>query len=240
MTESFNGIVIEDCQSFPDPVHLDNLQILGSASFGDTVEAERIEIAGEARFGSFATCDRLDVSGEALFLKRLLTETLRVSGSARFLGRVWSEVAVFEGRGTLNAPFSLARLVLKPNAEVQSSSKLKVDRMTVNGKISVSAKVSCTDAEVISCARSEIFEIFADRLTVRYKARADRPEIASGEFLLTASFADTGSAELEYAQIGQLFCDSAVIGRGCRIGELIYRDKVEITDGAAVERLSKA
>lgn len=240
MADSFNGIVIEDNQTVEECVRLQNLQVTGNAMFLNTVEADRIEVPGSARFQTFVTCDRLDVSGSAVLMGRLLTETLRATGPLTAIKRIWTEVAVFENHVILQGPLNASRVVIRTDATVNATAKMKIDRVTVNGQLTSGSTLRSLEAEFISCAYSDINEILTDRIAVRYKARADVPGISPGDYLLVVSFLDAGNASLEYTYAEQMYCDSAVIGNGCRIRQLTYRDQVEIAPGAVVERVLKA
>lgn len=240
MADSFNGIVIEEEQTVDQALELQNLQVTGNCYFMDTVEADRIEIDGVAKFRSFVTCDRLWVPGEAQMMQRLLTETMQVSGGISVLGRCWADVAVFEGQGLFHGVFSTGRLLIKTPGTLEVTERLKADRVTVNGQLRSSARLSCREAEFISCTCSSVHQLTADSVKVACKVRPDQLEMGEEEYILLTSFMDAGTVSLEHAYVEQLFCDVAVIGKGCRIRELIYRDGVEIDSGAIVERVSKA
>ena len=85
---------------------------------------------------------------------------------------------------------------------------------------------------------SRIQEIRCDKFLAKYNSLSGRP-IPEGSFLLISDFVDCFTADLEYCNIERLYCDSAVIRKGCTIHEILYRDSIEIEQGARVERLSK-
>lgn len=240
MQSSFNGLVIEDRHTATQPLHLQNLQVTGECYFMETVEADRIEITGAADFREFATCDRLWVSGEARFMQTLLAETIQVSGVLSVLGRCWADVAVFEGKGNMQGAFSTGRLLVKSAGTLEATQKVKGDRVTIQGQLLASEQVNCRELEVLSCFPSRIHEVNSDSVRVRYVTPIGQLEMPCTVPVLTASFMDVTEADLEYTHAEELFCDSAVIGRGCHIRELIYRKGVEIDSGAVVERLLKA
>ncbi len=240
MNNSFNGLVIEDDRTFDQAMSLQNLQIAGNCYFMDIVEADRLQIEGEGRFSSFVTCDRLWVSGRAYMMQTLLTETIQNTGNLTVLGRCISDVAVFEGNGEFQGSFSTGRLLIKTSGTAVYSGKVKADRMTVAGQMLGTAKIRCREAEFISCYTSEVHEISADFLRVAYQVPQGQLALDCAAPILSVTFMDVSTAVLEYTHVQQLFCDKAVIGKGCRIKEVIYRDGIEIEDGAIVERLSKA
>ncbi len=240
MNNSFNGLVIEDDRTIDQAMSLQNLQIAGNCYFMDTVEADRLQIEGEGKFSSFVTCDRLWVSGNAYMMQTLLTETIQNTGNLTVLGRCISDVAVFEGRGIFHGPFSTGRLLVKSPSTVEYTGRVKADRITVAGQMLGTAKVRCREVEFISCFSSDVHEISADFLRVAYQVPQGQLALDCAAPILTVAFMDVSTAVLEYTHVQQLFCDKAVIGKGCRIKELIYRDGIEIESGAVVERLSKA
>ncbi len=240
MNDSFNGIVIEDQHHVDQPLELQNLRVTGNCYFTETVDVDRMEIDGVSKFRSFVTCDRLWVSGEVQMMQMLLTETLRVTGSLTVMGNCWADVAVFEGEGEFNSKFSAGRLLVKPSAAVNTAGRLKAERLTVQGMVRGTGKLSCREAEIMSCFPSFIHELVGDSVKVAYAVPSGQLEMNCTDYILTCSFMDVGKAVLEHTYVEQLFCDTAIIGAGCCIRELIYRDGVEIDSGAVVERLSKA
>ena len=240
MKSSFNGLVIEDRHTATQPLHLQNLQVTGECYFMETVEADRIEITGSANFREFATCDRLWISGEARFMQNLLAETIQVPGNLTVLGRCWSDVAVFEKQGNIQGTFSAGRLLVKGSGTLEATQKVKGDRVTIHGQLLANEQVNCQELEVLSCFPSRIHEVNSDSVKVRYVTPPGQLEMPCTQDLLTVTFMDVTEADLEYTRVEELFCDSAVIGRGCYIRELIYRKGVEIDSGAVVERLLKA
>ncbi len=240
MNNSFNGLVIEDQHTATQPLRLQNLQVTGDCYFMETVEADRIEITGTANFREFTTCDRLWISGEACFMQNLLAETIQVPGNLTVLGRCWADVAVFESKGNVQGIFSTGRLLVKGSGTLEATQKVKGDRVTVQGQLLANEQVNCKELEVLSCFPSRIHEVNSDSVLVRYITPAGQLEMTCATPLLTVSFMDVTEADLEYTRVEELFCDSAVIGKGCHIRELIYRKGVEIDSGAVVERLLKA
>ncbi|MBR5280944.1 MAG: hypothetical protein IKU26_08270 [Clostridia bacterium] len=240
MNHNFNGLVIEDRHTATQPLHLQNLQVTGDCYFMETVEADRIDITGTAQFREFATCDRLWISGEACFKQNLLAETIQVPGDLTVLGRCWSDVAVFEHKGNIQGAFSAGRLLVKGSGTLEATQKLKGDRVTIQGQLLANEQVNCQELEILSCFPSRIHELNSDRVTVRYVTPPGQLEMTCTSPLLTVTFMDVSEANLTYTHVEELFCDSAVIGKGCYIRELIYRKGIEIDSGAVVERLLKA
>ena len=83
---------------------------------------------------------------------------------------------------------------------------------------------------------SRIQEIRTDKFSVKTDPSCEKPD---DEYLLSCDFVDCFEADLEYCNIDKLYCDSAIIRKGCTIHEILYRDSIEIEPGAHVERLSR-
>lgn len=237
--ESFNGIVIEDDQTVDQAVDVRNLQIYGNAVFRSRVDAESVEIFGTGRFRSFVTCDDLEIPGDAVMLERLLAETVKVEGSLCVAGKSRMEAAVIDGSAVFMDKLTAARCVLHTRGRLEADGGLKVERFVCGGKLIVPDTLTGDMLDVTSCEQSEIARVNVYKIKVAYKPRGDVPEIREGEFLLSAYFIDAEELDLEYVAADVVECDRAVIGPGCRIGELSYREDVKIDRYARVERVMK-
>ena len=131
------------------------------------------------------------------------------------------------------------RLVIRSRGRLEAAGNIKAERIVIGGVAFSGATFRGDNIEITSCEQSEIARIVASDIKVTYKPRGDVPGIKEGEYLLSAYSIEVQTAELEYVAADSLECDSAVIGPGCRIGELTYRDGLELDPGAVVERLNK-
>lgn len=239
---SFNGIVIDDEQRFDKAVSSGDVHINGTAEFIEQVEAASVEIAGYGMFRNFTTCDRLTVSGSGEFRKKLLTETVRNTGECTVYGKLITDVLVNSGNMQLCAPSSLGRAVIKSGGELRAVSKVKVDRMTVNGTISVVGGVKAEKIEFISSGNSSADYIYAEEISVRREETSGNaviPGYSDAGYVLSATEVDVIDADIEYSYIDQLCCDNAVIGPGCHIRELTYRGSITVDSSSFAERLIK-
>ncbi|MBR0158172.1 MAG: hypothetical protein IJM24_03700 [Clostridia bacterium] len=237
--ESFNGIVIEDDQTVEQRIDVRNLQVYGRGVFREDVDADEIEVFGSARFRSFVSCDQLSVPGETVMLDSLLAESVRVDGVLNVSGKFRTEVAVVEGMMNTQGRLHATRLVVRSRGRLEAAGNIKAERIIIDGVAFSGATFRGDNIEITSCEQSEIARVVASDIKVTYKPRGDVPGIKAGEYLLSAYSIETQTAEIEYVAADSLDCDSAVIGPGCRIGELTYRDGLEIDPGAVVERLNK-
>ena len=235
--ESFNGIVIEDDQTVDQRIDVRNLQVYGRAVFREEVEADEIEVFGSARFRSFLSCDRLSVYGDGVVLDGLLAESVKVDGTLNVSGRFRADVVVVDGAMNMSGKYSGARLLIRSRGRLDASSAIKAERLNVNGVIYTGAVFSGESLEILSCERSEIARVKVLDASVKYKPRGDVPGIKDGEFLLSSYFMEAQNARLEYVAVDTLECENAYIGPGCRIGELTYRNEIEIDKQSVVERL---
>lgn len=236
MKTEFDGIVIEDQQIIQEAVYCHNLNVKGFASFKLWVEADFVEIGGEACFDSYITCDKITIRDRCVCKNTLLTTSLRVMGDMAVYGKIDAEVIIVGGRLKFRNTLKTAVLSISTDAIVKGSGKLKASRCAINGALLNSGVVSTYDFSINSSETSHIQEIRTDKFKV--KEYIDKNE-ESNEFLLVSDFVDCFTADIEKCKIDKLYCDSAIIRKGCMINEVLYRDSIEIEQGAHVERLSK-
>lgn len=156
----------------------------------------------------------------------------------RIYGKLPSETVIVGGALKFRSTFRTAALSVRSGSLVKGSALLRTSRCTIHGVVNNSGVLTSENLLISSDRTSRIQEIRADKLLVKYNTASGKP-IPDGSFLLVSDFVDCFSADLEYCNIERLYCDSAVIRRGCTIHEILYRDSIEIEQGARVERLSR-
>ena len=236
MRNEFDGVVIEKQQVLCDAVNCHNLSIKGIGEFRSEVEADFVDISGEACFESYITCDKMTVRNRCVCKSSLLTTSLRIIGVMAVYGKLNSENVIVHGalkfRGNLRAYSFLVR----QGSLAKGSAKLKTSNCVINGVLNNSGEVIANEFKICSNKMSRIQEIRTDKFSVKLNPDCEKPD---DEFLLSCDFVDCFEAELEYCNIDKLYCDSAIIRKGCTIHEILYRDSIEIEPGAHVERLSR-
>ena len=238
MRNDFDGVVIEDRQVVEDAVFCHNLSVEGTAEFMSEVEADYVDISGEACFDVYVSCDKLTVRNRCVCKSSLLTTSVRVFGAMAIYGKLHSETVIVGGALKFRDSFRPAALTIRSGSLVKGSAKLRASRCTVNGVLNNSGVLISDNLLISSDRASRIQEIRCDKFLAKYNSLSGRP-IPEGSFLLISDFVDCFTADLEYCNIERLYCDSAVIRKGCTIHEILYRDSIEIEQGARVERLSK-
>lgn len=238
MRNDFDGVVIEDRQVVEDAVICHNLSVEGTAEFMSEVEADYVDISGEACFDVYISCDKLTVRNRCVCKSSLLTTSVRIFGAMAIYGKLHSETLIVGGALKFRDSIRAASLFVRSGSLVKGSAKLRASKCTVNGTLNNSGVVVSDTLSIVSDRPSKIQEIRCDRLCVSYNSLSGKP-LREDSFVLTSDFVDCFTAELESCNIERLYCDSAIIKKGCTIHEILYRDSIEIEQGARVERLSK-
>lgn len=254
MRKEFDGIVIQDRQAVDDAVSCHNLRVAGIAEFMSDVEADFVDIPGEACFDVGLSCDKFTVRGRCVCKRGLLAASMRVFGGMAIYGRTHVETVIVGGALKFRSAFRAASLMIRQGALMKGSAKLRASKCVINGTLNNSGILSADTVNITSDRHSHIQEIRCEDLSVKSSVaashrdnsinlseieQADISADTSGRFLLTSDFIDCYTADLESCNIEILYCDSAVIRKGCVIHEILYRDSIEIEQGAHVERLSK-
>ncbi len=226
---SFNGTVIDGVQKLDENLLTEDLCVSGSAIFSGEVDADRIVIPGRAEFRDFVTCDDINIAGEALLKNELVCESVVVPGDASFLDKIVSDVFIIGGSVKANRKIKTIRLNV--DGELESFGKIYADKVLVKGSLVYASEMSCFDLRITSEKQSRAGRIMADKLSV-----VNRAEDKS-EPVLTCDFVECGVANIEYANIDYLRCDSCKIGKGCVIGRLECFESAEISPDAVIEQI---
>lgn len=244
MRNEFDGVVIEDQQVVEEGVYCQNLTVNGIAEFMAEVEADFIDINGEACFDTYVTCDKFTVKQRCICKEGIFTSSMRILGAMAVYGRINSETVFVRGALKFRDTLRTATLSVRMESLVKGSGKLRAARCMINGVLNNSGVVQAEDFIISGNKTSRVHEIRCDILRVKYNQMyneyKENNKKESGEtFLLVSEFVDCFEADIEYCNIEKLYCDSAIIRKGCMIQEVLYRDSIEIEQGARVERLSK-
>lgn len=238
MNSNLDTIIMDGRETINEAVNIGCLGVVGNIVFNRKVDAQEVEISGKAQFGSVITCDKLTITGECNAKIDVITELIKIRhGKVGFYGKVYTDSLLSSGEITSYDVIRSQRINITKEAKMVASGTIKADVVKIFGKILSTTYLKSTELRIISNQLSEIRSIITDILVTK-KAEEDNDKKRS--FVLMSDFIDCIEADLSYCQIGQLYCDSAIIRSGCIIDELIYRKEVEIEPGAVVERLVKA
>lgn len=238
MRKEFDGVVIEKQQVICDAVSCHNLNIKGVGEFRSEVEADFIDVAGEACFESYVTCDKFTVKNRCVCKSSLLTISIRIIGALAVYGKINSETIIVNGALKFRDTLNTTAMLIREGSLAKGSAKLRTSQCTVNGVLNNSGVVVTENFKISSNQMSRIQEIRTDRFVVQLNEKAKNDKLED-EYLLACDFVDCFDADIEYCNIDRLYCDSAIIRKGCTIHEILYRDNIEIEQGAHVERLSR-
>lgn len=236
MKKEFDGIIIENKQHIREGIYCQNLSITGEAKFVSEVEADVVEITGDACFDSYITCDKLNVRGRCMCKDSLITTSLRVFGALAIYGKLNSETVIVGGGLKFRDSFRTAGLLVKRDAVVKGSGRLKASKCSIEGYMLNTGTVISDSFSIRSNLTSRIQEIRTDLFLVRCDKIKNEDEQNT---ILVCDYVDCFEADIENCKIDTFYCDTAVIRKGCVINEVFYRDSIEIEQGARVERLSK-
>ena len=228
--EEFNGLIIDDVQSFDEDLITHDLCVTGSALLSEDLEADYVQVPGRLDVNGMISCDELEVTGRVKCKAGVVIETGEVQGKLTSSGKINAES--LNVTGTLACRASVKAYDVNVPGELSCVGKLKSEKINVTGKLRVDGSLSAMRLSVDSPAASYVDEISVDRLIVRKTGGEE-------DYALRCSDADCRTANIAYTRIGSLSCSAAEIGPGCKIDELIYSGSVSISPEAIVRKVIK-
>lgn len=238
MNGTLDTIIMDGRETINEAVDIRSLGVVGNIVFNRKVDAQEVEISGKAQFGSVITCDKLTVTGECSAKIDVITQQIKVKhGRFAFYGKVYTDSLLSSGEVISYDVIRSHRINLTKEAKMVASGTVKAGIVKVFGKIVSTTYLKSTELRIVSNQMSEIRSIITDILLTK---KTEDSNERRKSYVLTSDFVDCIEADLSCCQIGQLYCDSAIIRSGCVIDELVYMKEVEIEPGAVVERLVKA
>lgn len=227
---SFDGIVLEGEQIVYDEICTNEIKVLGDVKFMETVDADALSVIGVSEFKTLVTCDDLSVQGSAVFKDEIIAESIVIGGGASVNGKINADVLIVEGK--LKANSRVNALSVSVKGYMNCLHRLNFDKCHVRGSLVSINIVKGLDIKFKSESKSIVKRLIVDSVTVEGKPK-------DSNYILACDEVDCEKANLTYTKIDVLMCDECYIGKGCHIGVLECRGKIEISPEAFVDRIVK-
>ncbi|MDR0267680.1 hypothetical protein [Paenibacillus sp.] len=202
-----------DCEMFKC---LGNSELKGSLRTGSVSCNGSFMIAGNASGGSFRTQGELRVGGE------LLAESISITGELTVGGRISVEKAKITG-------------------EIRVHKDCQMEEMQVRGMVDVNGMVNAEQVDFKLHGHSRMRELVGGQITV--KKGVGLPLLGKlfkgSDGSLTAEMIEGDTVVLENTKADVVRGRSVMIGSGCRIGLVEYKDEFKQDSGAQVSQSTR-
>ncbi|MFC5702838.1 bactofilin [Cohnella faecalis] len=211
-----------------------DLKMVGTTSSGGG-RFRSVKITGESVLNGAVDCDKLACTGELVVKGELRSDEVKVMGECRI-------------EGPLNAGS------VRGQGEIEVKASARVETMKMTGNVDVGGHFESGDLRLFGGFRVEGL-LSAERLELRMYGPCRAKEIGGGtlivkrsraaalakwikphsQAMLNVDIVEGDSVELEHTTAGIVRGNRVVIGPGCEIGRLEYRDSLVLHKNAIVK-----
>lgn len=193
------------------------VKIFGSARTKEDLEVERISI-----FGSAELCG-------------IKAGRIRVAGSARFEGQV--NVGTFSVAGEVNCYAAVKAQELKIFGSLAAREEVSAERFSAKRRFELTS-LNANDVEIALAATCRVKEIGAENIKVKNGTFLGFPGFAHYKKLQVEAI-EADRIELVNTVANVVKGNQVIIGPGCEIGSVEYRDSLEIDRNSTVKEQIK-
>jgi cytoskeletal protein CcmA (bactofilin family) len=211
----YNNIFIGGSGDINGDVECNSFKIMGSGDLHGNLKASFVKISGSGDIHGNVTADDIIFSGSSDINGDIKCKTIKITGSSDMEGNIYAEEMNIMGSSDIDG---------NCEAEIFSArGAFQIDGLLNAGEINIELKGSC-----------EVKEIGGEKIEVRRSNNYGLNSLFKGLFSsnleLTCEVIEGDDIYLEYTTADIVRGTNIVIGCGCEIGKVEYRNEVEINE----------
>lgn len=223
---------------------------MGSVSGGEYGE---IKVNGHGKIDGDLSCKQMNVNGTAQINGNIKSDYIRISGAAYIHGKVEGNELRIDGQanlsegikckeikiyGSLNMKGNLAgeTVLIKGHASIQND--CEAEEFTAKGAFSIGGLINADRIDITLYGNSRAKEIGGESINVQKQHR-----FLFDKFLkpnrLEVDIIEGDEIEIEFTTAKVVRGNKVIIGKGCQIGLVEYKEHCSIDKDAKVEEQKK-
>ncbi len=212
-----------------------NINGLGSASGGDF---RHVNIEGVGRVDGDLSCESFRLNGMGTVKGTIHTAGLfDMNGKLTGYGEIEASKVLMNGHASLHG--RLRGEVVELIGIVKVHGDCEAERFIGDGGFTIGGLLNAGTVDIQLYGRTQIGEIGGDRISVRKSERKDWSRLLAWvvpifQTQLRASAIEGDAVELEMTTAGIVRGNRVVIGPGCKIGRVEYRDELIVHPNAEI------
>ncbi|WP_239618616.1 bactofilin [Cohnella mopanensis] len=194
-----------------------------------------IKLTGESIFNGDVDCIKLYNTGEVKVMGNLKTEELKITGECEVQGQL--EALVVRGRGEVKVSSGVRMENVKFTGNLDAKGDCEAGSIELAGAFNVSGLLSADGLYVKMFGPCMAREIGGTTLRVK-RSKATKLLnffMFKGDSNLNAEQIEGDVVELEHTNAAIVRGNRVIIGQGCQIGRVEYRDSLDIHKSANVK-----
>ncbi|MGN7761884.1 hypothetical protein [Paenibacillus sp. 22594] len=213
-----------------------NLKVLGNSTSagGDFLD---VKVTGECTFNGDVDCRKFTLMGETEVNGSLVMESMKLTGECAVKGSIEGES--MRGQGDIKAA-SIHVEGIKFTGNLSVSGDCDAEDMHISGAFQVDGLLSAETLEISLFGPSRAAEVGGGSIKIKRSlgGKLIRPG-HPGSLRFTAGLIEGDHVELQGTTAGTVRGGSVIIGTGCEIETVEYRDFLDIHRNATVRNQVK-
>lgn len=219
----YHNVIINGMENIKGDISCELLNVNGTANISGAVTADKVELNGVGNFSGQLQCSKLLVSGAGKLDGNLVSDEMEVSGALSVDGVIKGDI--LKVRGAIKA------------------NKLEVEDFQCDGSFSVKEMINAEIVEVLLREKCEAREIGGESIRIQkgYVKQSVMGSIFSTigkEPVFKAETIEGDEIYLEYTKAKVVRGSKVIIGPGCEIVLVEYRESLEVNESSKVKNRS--
>ncbi|WP_405114532.1 hypothetical protein MHH28_10240 [Paenibacillus sp. FSL K6-1217] len=214
-----------------------DLKILGTSSSVGGVFKD-VKVTGECTFRGDVDCLKLAQTGEVAVEGDLRAQHIKMTGECKVKGRV--DAASLRGQGQLTAGGGLRIEEIRLTGGIIVTGDCEAEQVELTGILEVSGLFNAEKLDLVLFGPCKADTVGGGRISIK-RSRSSallRPGM-SKNMSFTARLIEGDRIELQHTQAQTVRGGSVVIGAGCEIETVEYRDLLEVHKSSTVRNTVK-
>lgn len=220
---------------------MDDLKIYGSGTV-TSGKYKTISIMGDGTVNGDVECVALNVNGQCDVSGNLKSETVKINGSSSVNGPL--ETKNIRVNGEIGVSGDLSAEKIRVNGDMDVEGDCDAETCTLRGEFTVAGLLNAGNLKIDLYGPCEVKEIGGEKITVKKEMGFHfliKNIFASGVSgsKLTTDVIEGDEIRLEHTEANVVRGNDVIIGEGCEIGLVEYRNSFKRNENAKVGRHTK-
>lgn len=225
--------------------------VMGSGDLHGNLKAQFLKINGSGDIEGNVYADEIIINGSGDLMKNVECRFLKINGSGDVCGDVRSDEIMISGSGNIEGNVRSEQVIISGSGEIEGN--CECEKFIGKGSFTVGGFLNSEEVEITLSSSCEIEEIGASKVTVTRGDQFRKGEhfTGGGFFNKVLKFATSmaGTLECRVIEANEIYLentevdivrgDTVIIGEGCEIGTIEYRDVCEINPKSSVDKVIK-
>lgn len=225
----------------------DTVSISGAGKINGDLKCIRFSGSGSAKVNGNVICDHFGCSGSGKVTGDVEAKEVKVSGACKIEGDMRGGLLVTSGAANIEGDIKCEKV--SASGMLTTGKNIEAEEVNIEGGIKNYGTINAEKIR-IECRAGNgsctFNEMGASKISINGYNESSRPYFfklfgmfTGGTSIITGNIVEGDDIYMENANVKTIRGDRVVIGPGCRIQQVEYRETIEISDQAEVTEVVK-